>query len=393
MAAVVDILLPDDQPHGTEFVLERWLRQPGERVRLHEPLLEINTDKAVVEIPAPANGVLREILKPANESINPGDILGRIEVDAESEGASRREPDVPARKPHVALAGASGSGHTSEQRLSPAVRELVKKYNVDLSQIAGTGKAGRITHQDVQNYLERLKTGGAISPPAGKRVPHTPLRRRIAQHMVESMLKTAPHVTAVFDADLSAVVAHRQAHQEAYRQKGVRLTYTAYFVAAAVRALQAVPQVNSRWHEDALEIFSDCNIGIATAVEGGLLVPVIHRAQELDLFGIAARLEHLTGRARAGKLEPDDLRHGTFTITNHGVSGSLIATPIIHQPQTAILGIGKMEKRLVVREEKGRDTLQIQPMAYVTLTIDHRALDGLQANAFLSKYVEALATW
>jgi 2-oxoglutarate dehydrogenase E2 component (dihydrolipoamide succinyltransferase) len=164
-------------------------------------------------------------------------------------------------------------------------------------------------------------------------------------------------------------------------------------VAAAVKALQAVPEVNSRWREDALEIFGDCNIGIATAVEGGLLVPVLHRAQTLDLFGIAAKLQDLTTKARAGKLEPAELRHGTFTITNHGMSGSLIATPIIHQPQTAILGIGKVEKRLVVVEEKGKDTLHIQPMAYVTLTIDHRALDGFQANLFLSKFVEALANW
>src|SRR5262249_42553511 len=152
-----------------------------------------------------------------------------------------------------------------------------------------------------------------------------------------------------------AVVAHRQEQQEAFRQRGVRLTYTAYFVAAAVRALEAVPEVNSRWYEDGLELFGDCNIGIATAVEGGLLVPVLHRAQTLDLLGIARRLQELTDKARAGKLEPDDLRQGTFTITNHGVSGSLIATPILHQPQTAILGIGKVEKRLVVVEEKGKD--------------------------------------
>jgi 2-oxoglutarate dehydrogenase E2 component (dihydrolipoamide succinyltransferase) len=389
MAAVVDITLSDDQLQGTELVLERWLRQPGERVRLHEPLLEINTDKAVVEIPAPASGVLRDIVKPANDPIRPGDVLGRIEVDPETDC----EPDAPAREPHVTLAGASGSAPASEQRLSPAVRELVKKYNVDLSQITGTGKAGRITYQDVQNYLQRLESGGQPSPPVGKMVPHSPLRRRIAQHMVESLIKTAPHVTAVFDADLSAVVAHRKAHQEAYRQKGVRLTYTAYFIAAAAKALPAVPEVNSRWHEDALEIFSDCNIGIAMAVEGGLLVPVIHQAQTLDLFGIAGRLEALTGKARAGKLDPADLRHGTLTITNHGVSGSLIATPIIHQPQTAILGIGKIEKRLVVIDEKARETLRIQPMAYITLTIDHRALDGFQANAFLTKFVEVLVGW
>jgi 2-oxoglutarate dehydrogenase E2 component (dihydrolipoamide succinyltransferase) len=385
MSAVVDITLPDTHEQGTEAVLERWLRQPGDRIRLHEPLLEINTDKAVVEVPAPATGVLREILKSANEPVGPGDVLGRIEIVPEGEATGQAEAvRVPNEKAHSAA--------PAEQKLSPAVRELARKHNLDLSRITGSGRGGRITVEDVQNYLQRLETT-ASSPPVGRMVPHTPLRRRIAQNMVESMLKTAPHVTAVFDADLSAVIAHRQAHQEEYRLKGVRLTYTAYFVAAAVKALQAVPEVNSRWHEDALEIFSDCNIGIATAVEGGLLVPVLHRAQTLDLFAIAAKLQELSGKARAGKLEPADLRHGTFTITNHGMSGSLIATPVILQPQTAILGIGKVEKRLVIVEEKGKDTLHIQPMAYVTLTMDHRALDGFQANRFLSKFVEGLADW
>jgi 2-oxoglutarate dehydrogenase E2 component (dihydrolipoamide succinyltransferase) len=384
MAVLVDIIPPDTHEQGTEAVLERWLHQPGDRVRLHEPLLEINTDKAVVEVPAPASGVLREILKPANEPVGPGDVLGRIEVVPEGETQTQPAAAVVARE--IAQAPAA-----AEQKLSPAVRELARKHKVDLSRIAGTGRGGRITAEDVHNYLKRPETT-APAPPSSRKVPHTPLRRRIAQHMVESM-QTAPHVTAVFDADLSAVIAHRQAHQEEYRLKGVRLTYTAYFVAAAVKALQAVPEVNSRWHEDALEIFSDCNVGIATAVEGGLLVPVLHRAQTLDLFGIAAKLRDITNQARAGKLEPADLRQGTFTITNHGMSGSLIATPIIAQPQTAILGIGKVEKRLVVIEEKGKDTLHIQPMAYVTLTIDHRALDGFQANMFLGKFVEILRVW
>jgi 2-oxoglutarate dehydrogenase E2 component (dihydrolipoamide succinyltransferase) len=211
--------------------------------------------------------------------------------------------------------------------------------------------------------------------------------------MVESALKTAPHVTAVFEADLSAILKHRQENYEPFSKKGVRLTYTAYFVVAAVKALQAVPEVNSRWHDDALELMEDCNIGFATAVEGGLLVPVIARAQTLDLWGIASRLQELTNKARTGKLEPQDLKNGTFTLTNHGVSGSLIATPIINQPQSAILGIGKLEKRPVVVVDNGVDVLQIKPMAYITLTIDHRALDGFQANRFLSKFTEVLASW
>jgi 2-oxoglutarate dehydrogenase E2 component (dihydrolipoamide succinyltransferase) len=326
---------------------------------------------------------LREILKQVNEPIAPGDVLGRIEVAGEGQilPTSQQPSSVPTK-------ATATPARTTE--LSPAVRQLVKKHNLDVSRISGTGRGGRITYEDVQSYLKQRPTGDSAAQPAGRMIPHSPIRRRIAQHMVESLLRTAPHVTAVFDADLSAIVEHRARYRDEYRQRGVNLTYSAYFIAAAVQAVQAVPEVNSRWHDDALEIFSDCNMGVATATDSGLLVPVIHRAQTLDLFSLAQRLQDLTAKARAGKLEPAELRHGTLTLTNHGVGGSLIATPIIHQPQSAILGVGKIEKRLVVVEEKGRDTLQIKPMAYVTLTIDHRALDGFQANRFLTRFVEAL---
>jgi len=197
----------------------------------------------------------------------------------------------------------------------------------------------------------------------------------------------------VFDADLSAIIAHRESRKEAFRKKGLHLTYTAYFTLAAVKALQAVPEVNSRWHDDALEIFEDYNIGVAVATDNGLVVPVIHRAQKLDLEGVATRLQDITTRAREGKLTTGDVKNGTFTITNHGMTGSLIATPIISQPQSAILGIGKLEKRVVVGEKNGKDVMEIKPMAYVTLTIDHRALDGYIANKFLTRFVEALQEW
>jgi 2-oxoglutarate dehydrogenase E2 component (dihydrolipoamide succinyltransferase) len=385
MAAFVDITLKDLQD-GSDSVLERWLRQPGDAVQIHEPLLEINTDKAVVEVPSPATGILREVLKAVNDPVGPADILGRIEL-----GAVRDKP--PEVKPASSVLPASAGPAGLAQDLSPAVRQLVKKHNLDVGQVTGTGRGGRITLEDVQKYLQGQSAPKDDHPPAGKFVPHSPTRRRIAQHMVESALKTAPHVTAVFDADLSAILEYRRANDEAFSKKGIKPTYTAYFVAAAVKALQAVPEVNSRWHDEALELFADCNIGIATAVPGGLLVPVLHRAQTLDIFEIALRIRQLADKARSGKLEPRDLKNGTFTITNHGVSGSLIATPIINQPQSAILGIGKIEKRPVVVEEGGTDTIKINPMAYITLTIDHRALDGFQANRFLSKFTEALAGW
>ena len=220
------------------------------------------------------------------------------------------------------------------------------------------------------------------------------MRRRIAEHMARSVA-TAPHVTAVFEVDFSAVLAHRRAHKEAFAREGVPLTLTAYAVQASVAAMRAVPAVNSRWHADALEIFSDVNVGIGTALgETGLIVPVIHDAGALSLLGTARRLNDLTERARGNALAPEDVRGGTFTISNHGVSGSLVATPIIiNQPQSAILGIGKLEKRVVVREVDGVDTIQIRPMAYVTLTIDHRALDGARTNAWLSRFKAAMEGW
>ncbi|HLN33366.1 MAG TPA: 2-oxo acid dehydrogenase subunit E2 [Gemmataceae bacterium] len=387
MPVIVDITLADVQQEGTESVVERWLRQPGEHVRQHEPLLEINTDKAIVEVPAPATGVLREIFKPANAPIRPGDILGRIEA-----GATKQTVGEAEKTPAQAQKPADGAANQGDG-LSPAVRRLVREHGVDVSKIKGTGRGGRITYEDVQGHLKQPAESAGQYRLTGKKIPHSPMRRRIAQHMVESMLKTAPHVTAVFEVDLSTVVVHRRKNQPEYERNGVKLTYSAYFVAAAVQAVQAVPEVNSRWHEDALEVYSDCNIGIASAVEGGLLVPVICQAQLLDLAGIADRLQDLTARARRGKLQPNELRNGTFTITNHGVSGSLIATPIINQPQSAILGIGKIEKRVVVVDDGGKETLQIKPMAYATLTIDHRALDGFQANTFLTKFAQVLADW
>ncbi|RMF11216.1 MAG: dihydrolipoamide succinyltransferase, partial [Alphaproteobacteria bacterium] len=226
-------------------------------------------------------------------------------------------------------------------------------------------------------------------------IPHTAMRRRIAAHMVDSLMKTAPHVTSVFEADFSRIIAHRNRHKADFEKRGVKLTFTAYFVAALAEAARAVPAVNSRFHEDGIEQFHDVNVGIGTALgDQGLIVPVIHKAQSLSLFGIAERLQELTNRARAGKLEPADVKGGTITISNHGVSGSLVATPIIiNQPQSAILGIGTLEKRLCVIEVDGHDTIQIRPRAFVTLTIDHRVLDGFQTNTCLARLVEVIENW
>ncbi|MBA3710074.1 MAG: 2-oxo acid dehydrogenase subunit E2 [Planctomycetes bacterium] len=212
------------------------------------------------------------------------------------------------------------------------------------------------------------------------------MQRAIAAHMVKSALQLAPHVTAVHEVDLSQVVAHRERNKDSLVGGGVRLTYSAYFVFAAARALAEVPTVNSRWHDDALEVFSDANIGMVTAIEHGLMVPVVRRAQTLDLAEIARALHELTDKARHGRLTAHETRGSTFAITNHGMGGSILATPIIHQPHAAILGIGKLQKRAMVVEEGGVDQIRIRPMIFATLTIDHRVLDASSANAYMCRF-------
>ncbi|MGH8129915.1 MAG: 2-oxo acid dehydrogenase subunit E2, partial [Steroidobacteraceae bacterium] len=242
------------------------------------------------------------------------------------------------------------------------------------------------------------KTPDATAPLPEKnlrRVPHTPMRRRIAAHMVESLLQTAPHVTTVFEADMSAVLAHRARHRQEFERRGVSLTLTAYFLAACVDAIRAVPEANGRWTDDAILINERIDIGVGTALEGrGLVVPVIRDLGHLDLAGIAGALGEIVKRAREDRLTPTDLRGGTFTISNHGVSGSLVAAPIvINQPQSAILGIGKLEKRAVVVAQDGKDAIVVRPRCYVTLTIDHRVLDGHRANQFMETLVRRIEGW
>jgi 2-oxoglutarate dehydrogenase E2 component (dihydrolipoamide succinyltransferase) len=393
MADLVAIAAPADQEEGTEMVVGTWLKQVGESVTQNEPLLEITTDKVTVEIAAPATGILREILKSTDQPIQAGEVLGRIEV-----GGTAAAGSTPAREPTRAREPTStGDPASAAADLTPAVRRLLAQHGLEASAISGTGKGGRITVQDVEAHIASGPTPSASAEPGdypSRKVPHTGMRRSIAQHMVQSVA-VAPHVTTVFEADLSAIVAHREANRAELEADGIKLSYTAYFVRASVAALQAVPEVNSRWHDDALELFDDCNIGVATALpKGGLILPVIHRAQTLDLRVTAERLQDLTQRARDGALSPDEVRHGNFSISNHGVSGSLVAAPIvIPQPQSAILGVGKLERRPVAREQGGKEMVEVRPMCYVTLTIDHRVLDGYQANAFLARWVEEIEGW
>jgi 2-oxoglutarate dehydrogenase E2 component (dihydrolipoamide succinyltransferase) len=476
MSATLDIRAPADQTEGTRSQVLRWLKAVGDSVSEHEPLIEIETDKVTVEVAAPASGVLREIVKGEQEEIEPGEVLGRLEMertttgDRESgltdagpvhDGAVSSGAAQPARPSsqssqsttavsHASSAASSGAAQLAPltpppqksppnagahaptepppitpgnlQRLSPALRRLISERSLDPAVIVGTGEGGRITIDDVVAHSASAiatppsttvatasasadssatttkppRPASAAQPSTSSgpthSIPHTTIRKRIADHMVQSLLKTAPHVTTVFEADLTAVLAHRAHHRASFDQRGAPLTLTAYFLTATAVALRAVPEANSRWTDSALEIFDNLNIGVATAIEGtGLVVPVLHNVESLDLFGIAQRLNELVTAARDGKLEPADVRGGTFTISNHGVSGSLLATPIvINQPQSAILGIGKMEKRAVVVGEGEEERLVIRPKCYVTLTIDHRVMDGHQANHFLQVFVRTL---
>jgi 2-oxoglutarate dehydrogenase E2 component (dihydrolipoamide succinyltransferase) len=279
------------------------------------------------------------------------------------------------------------------------VRRLLAERGLRAEDVAGSGEGGRITVEDVLATNQRAAVpveAAAAAPEADlRRIPHTPMRRRIAAHMVDSLLHTAPHVTTMFQADLTSVLADRARRRAEFERRGESLTLTAYFVAACVDAIRAVPEANARWTADAILVHERIHIGIGTALPGrGLVVPVIRDVDRLDLADIAAALGALVQKARDDALAPADLQGGTFTISNHGVSGSLVAAPIvINQPQSAILGVGKLEKRAVVLSEGGRDQVGIRPCCYVTLTIDHRVLDGHQANRFMQTLVDRLEHW
>ncbi len=403
---MAEIRVPTLGESVTEATIGKWFKKPGETVAVDEPLVELETDKVTIEVPAPADGVLQEILAAEGVDVAPGALLGRLVpagAAASAAAPATVKPAAPTPAPAQAVPAAT-SGH-----MSPAVKRLLSEHGLNASEVRGTGEGGRITVDDVLAAAKRgqrpaagraSETVIAAAPAAAaeeslRRVPHTPMRRRIAEHMVESLLRTAPHVTTVFQADMGAVLAHRAAHKDAFAKRGIPLTLTAYFVAACVDAIRAVPEANGRWTEDAILIGERIDIGVGTALEGrGLVVPVVRDAGSLDLAGIAAKLGELVERARADRLTPADLRGGTFTISNHGVSGSLVAAPIvINQPQSAILGVGKLEKRPVVIESDGKDAIVARPVCYVTLTIDHRVLDGHQANRFMETLVRRIESW
>ena len=408
MKDLIDVMLPSDQSEGTRSQVLAWLKKVGDQIGENEPLLEIETDKVTVEVPAPCAGTLVEILIEPETEVEPGAVLALIDRSAAQRAGldGGRTPSAAARADEAPEVPGQPAASAAATPLSPAVRRLLTQHRLEPGDIVGSGANGKITIEDILRRVDGerltapvdrsvLSDSAAQSVPKTPLIPHSRMRVQIAERMVASLLRTAPHVTSVFEVDLVAVLAHRQNCRADFESRGAALTLTAYFLAACVEALQAVPELNSRWHPEGLEMYEHIDIGIATALaNGGLVVPVIRDVAGLDLFGIARELADRVTRARADRLVPADVRGGTFTISNHGVSGSLLAAPIIiHQPQSAILGIGKVEKRPAVTLQNGQDVLSIRPRCYVTLTIDHRVTDGQRANQFLSVLKQRLENW
>jgi 2-oxoglutarate dehydrogenase E2 component (dihydrolipoamide succinyltransferase) len=388
------VLVPANE-EGTRATVLRWCKNVGDAVIKDEPLVELETDKVTVEIPAPATGTLIEILKQVDAEVIPDEVLARLRLIGDT---TPQDTALPATQTSATQTSARipavSDARDSRQPLSPSVRRLLQEHSLAATDIEGTGRNGRITAQDVTRQAGGAAGRATAAQPTATRIPHTAIRRRVAEHMSRSLTE-APHVTTLFEADLTRVLAHRARRAADYESRGARLTLTAYFISACVRALRAHPEVNATFHEDALELHADVNIGVGTALGNkGLIVPVIHRAQGLNLFAMAQRLARVVDAARNGKLSPEDVRGGTFTISNHGVGGSLLAAPIvINQPQVAILGVGKVQRRVCAVEIDGIEAISVRSLCYVTLTIDHRALDAFQANAFLKMVVTTLEQW
>ena len=405
-----------------EVTLVTWLKAEGDTVEEYEGLLEVETDKVVTEIPCPIEGTVLKILETEEgkslsvgtllawvgekgETIPDGDEVPASLAGARSEASGMKDEPAPVKEasvspPNIILPKPASVQDSGLGFISPVVAKIAAEKQIDLQHVTGTGRGGRITKNDVLAHLSKPKSEPAsvLKPVStltgGTVLPITSVRRSIAKHMVDSR-RTSPHVTTVMEVDFSGVIAHRKANKEAFARDGIKLTFTPYFVAATVAALKAYPIANSSWSDEGIILHKDINIGMATSLgEDGLIVPVIKNPERLSLLGLAQTVNDLAERARAKKLKPEEVRDGTFSITNHGVSGSLFAMPIINQPQVAILGVGAIQKRVVViTDDSGADMIAICPMVYLTLTFDHRILDGAIADYFLADIVKGLGEW
>jgi 2-oxoglutarate dehydrogenase dihydrolipoamide succinyltransferase (E2 component) len=439
--SVVQVEMPKMGISVSEGTILEWRKRPGDWVEADETICEVTTDKVDVEIPSPASGRLAKIIAEPGETIPVGEPMAEIDVGAKPGEAHPDEDHPPAqaasaeagaapaaaarRAPAPAAAEAGGNGEADRSRFySPVVRRIADKHGVDLDQVQGTGIGGRVRKKDVLAFIENGGGAEAEAPapaerplhiespyrpevpakpepepaaaPAarsepveelasGRREPMSPMREAIAKHMVESR-RTSAHVTTIVEVDMSRVAARRAELKEAMARRGVKLTYLAFVARASVETLQEFPILNASIEGSEIVYHDDVNLGIAVALEPeGLIVPVIPKAQRLSLEGIAAAIDDVASRARSKQLQPDEVHGGTFTITNPGQFGAVLATPIINQPQVAILDLEAIVKRPVVVEGPDGDSIAIRPMAFLPLSFDHRALDGATAARFLSR--------
>lgn len=410
-AMPIDIKMPGFGESITEGTVVAWMKQVGDPVALNEPLLEITTDKITAEVPSPAAGTLAEIMVDIGTTVRVGTVIGRIQGAAE-EPAPHFSNSTPLRSAPASTASPTNpvAPRTVPERhgppISPVVAKLVAEHQIDLAQIAGTGVGGRVSKQDVLRFLAQPAAPAAIpaptlaapppmvsdspqdaAPPVASAIqadqellPLSLMRRSIAEHTSRSV-RDVPQVTTIFEVDYGRVAAHRAQ----LAQQGLHLTYTSYVIQAVAHALGRFPILNGHYTNEGIIRNRRVHIGVAVALEEGLVVPVIRDANEKNLQGIARALNELSERARWNRLSPNETQGGTFTISNHGVGGSIIGTPIINQQQAAILGIGAIIKRPVVLELQGSESIAIRPIGYLALTFDHRICDGADADRFMSE--------
>ncbi|MSO45257.1 MAG: 2-oxo acid dehydrogenase subunit E2 [Acidobacteria bacterium] len=381
------VVMPQMGESIAEGTIVRWIKKVGDYVDRDEPLFEISTDKVDAEIPSPAAGVLTEIRVREGETVAVDAVVGTIGAEGDAvaptpppaiEAPSPASTPTPAGASHSSItASAPSPDDMRRQKSSPLVRRIAKEHNLDITSLSGSGIAGRVTKQDILGFLE---SKGDQRPSSREQIqPLSVMRRKIAEHMVMSR-RTSAHVHTVFHVNFSTVEGIRKQKKADYERVGAKLTYMAFIAKAVVDAIRRHPIVNASLVGDNVVYKKDVNLGIAVALEGGLIVPVVKNADEKNLLGLARAITDVADRARAKQLKPEEVHGGTFTITNPGQFGAQFGMPIINQPQVAILGVGTIEKRPVVID----DAIAIQTMAYLTLGFDHRLVDGAVADEFIA---------
>ena len=406
----IDVVMPQMGESITEGTIVRWIKQVGDAVDRDEPLFEISTDKVDAEIPSPVAGVLTEIHVREGETVAVNSVVAVIGQVGEAAVGSRLSPVasqqslVGGQDAQSTISNPQSAIHDRPHLSSPVVRKIAQEHHVDFSQIHGTGAGGRVTKRDILHYVSSRQSAvdsrqspvGSPQPPAPGPRSHgsdriekmSVMRKKIAEHMVESR-RAAAHVHSVFEVNFSRVAEIRESKKAGYERAGAKLTFLSFIIKAAVEALGAVPAVNASIDGDDVIYHKEINVGIAVALDWGLIVPVVKHAAGKSLLDLSRDVADLASRARAKQLKPEEVTGGTFTITNQGASGALLGLPIINHPQVAILGVGGIDKRPVVVG----DTIVIRPMAYLTLGFDHRLIDGAVADEFLSRVKGTLENW